>query len=214
MIYPIEGIKKDVRVVLDNNMSSEALISEEDTDTLSLDEIIAYNIAYAARSVLSDAPVYLLGDGVILPSELQWESAPGYGMGYMLLPPDFFRLITFQMTDWERPVNSFITEDSDLYSRQRSRYPGVRGNPQRPIVAVVQYPAGKVLEFYTCSGGEKTAVKRARYLPYPVVSDGGIELPDRCYQSIVWAIASRVCSVLSENDRAASLSTISKDLLR
>ena len=106
-----------------------------------------------------------------------------------------------------------IFEDNPLYQRQRSRYPGVRGCPQRPIVAIVQYPTGQYIEFFNCVGGEEVSIKRAQYLAYPKIQENKIELPDKCYSAIIYLIAARVCQIIKETDQSNILMAISKEML-
>ena len=214
MLYGLDKIEKDVRIALDRNKMSEELITGEIAEALTLDDLIDERLEKAARVVLLNAPLHLIGSGKVLPTdEIRWKSQPGYGMGTILLPSDYLRLVTFQMTDWERAVTQPITEESPVYARQHSRYPGMRGCPQRPVVALVTYPAGLALEFFSCRGGEKVAVKRARYLAIPLLDQGNIELPEKCYDGIVYTTAAMVCALLKENELAQSLGETAKQLL-
>ncbi len=217
MEYTTSQICADVRKVMDRNETSaqEETMLTEDGNTLTLDGLITSMVLRAARSVLLNAPLRLVGEGKALETDVQWEAQPGYGMGFTMLPDDYLRLVTFQMTDWERPAVNAITADDTLYAQQRSRFPGMRGCPQRPIVAVVAYPAGMALEFFSCKGGEKVAVKRARYLAEPAIDKNNkIELPSKCYDGIVFLTASLVCAVLKESDLSAALGNTAKELLQ
>ena len=66
MEYGVEKIKQEVRVALDQNMSSDALLSISDIDTLSLEQIIESKIEDAAKIVTRDAPSYLLDSDVFI----------------------------------------------------------------------------------------------------------------------------------------------------
>lgn len=169
MTDQIENIKRDIRIALDQNMVSTQLISTADIDTLTLDDIIESKIEDAARLVMRDAPLHLLDGGKAFGESISWFSREGIGGGYIRLPSDFLRLVSFQMSDWSYPVNIAITEDHPLYPLQSSRYAGIKGNPQRPVVALSSQPIGLVLEFYSCSAGEGVYVKRATYLPIPKI---------------------------------------------
>lgn len=217
MRYDLKQIEKDVRLVLDRNKAADSLLDEE-TTTLTLNDIIDGRIELAARTVLLNAPLHLIGEGKELPVDVNWESQPGYGMGFIMLPSDYLRLVTFQMTDWESPVTEPITEENPLYARQRSRYPGVRGCPQRPVVAIASYPSGMALEFFSCQGGEKVAVRRARYIAIPQIeeeenNEKTIDLPPKCYDGIVFTTAAMACAVLKD-DLAAVISKTANQLLK
>jgi hypothetical protein len=58
MIFQIDKIMQDVRICIDQNMESDALIESGDIDTLALDEIIKSKILEAIQRVHMDAPNY------------------------------------------------------------------------------------------------------------------------------------------------------------
>lgn len=214
MKYTEKRIISDVKALLDENPDSGKLLAEDDVDTLSLDAIIASNILRAVARVVRDAPVRLLGIGLPFGDDVIWRDSPGHGPGYVILPGDFLRLLTFQMSDWSRPVTSFITEDSPQYAEQQSRYPGIRGNVRNPVVAIVQDAANRVLEFYSCEAGEGVHVRKARYLPCPSIGkDGVMEIPKLVYTASLYAIAALACVTLSATEQAKSFFELSKTAL-
>jgi hypothetical protein len=214
MTDQIENIKRDVRIALDQNMVSTQLLSTGDIDTLSLDDIIESKIIEAARLVTRDAPFYLLDGGISFGESINWFSREGFGGGYVTLPPDFLRLVAFQMSDWSYPVTVAITEDHPLYPLQSSRYGGVRGNPQKPIVALSQQPIGLVLEFFSCAAGENTFVKRATYMPIPKITDGEITISEKLKPAVVYYTAHLAALSIGNGDLAATLLNTSKELMQ
>jgi hypothetical protein len=62
-VYRLEEIAKDVRIAIDRNSNSNALVEIGDVDTLALDDIIMSKVVEAVRRVHSDAPVHLLDGG-------------------------------------------------------------------------------------------------------------------------------------------------------
>ena len=214
MLYSVEELKTAIRVALDQNMTSEQLFETDDIDTLSLEEIIESKIADAARIVENGAPRHLLDGGKNFGDSISWDSAVGYGSGRILLPEDFMRLVSFQMSDWARPCTVAITEDDPLYAAQSSRFPGVRGNPQKPVVAVSMQPAGAVLEFFSCTQGPAVYVKRATYLPYPVIEDGSIDLCPKLHRAIVYYAAHLVAAEVGDANGATALLNISNELMK
>ena len=214
MLYQVEALKTDIRIALDQNMTSEQLFDTGDIDTLSLEDIIESKIADAARIVESNAPRYLLEGGKNFGDSISWDSAVGYGSGRILLPQDFMRLVSFQMSDWSRPCTVAITEDDPLYAAQSSRFAGVRGNPQKPVVAISMQPAGAVLEFFSCSQGPNVYVKRATYLPYPEIVDGFIDLCPKLHRAVIYFAANLVASAVGDANGAAALSNICNELMK
>lgn len=211
MVRKVCDVVRDIRVALDRNNSSEQLLSTGDVDTLTLDEIIASKIEDAARRVEEIAPAHLLEAGHNFGDAVYWEER---GCGWVLLPDDFMRLLSFRMSDWERTVYNVIPVETTAYQMQSSRYKGIRGNVQKPVCAVVNRPEGKALEFYSCKS-EDAYVRQAQYLPYPKIDrDGGIDLCERCYTAIVYTAAALVASSLGEQQGASSFFELAKTALQ
>ena len=198
MIYKTSEIQRDVRIAIDENQVDGRLILENDSDSMTLNEIIRSKIEEGARQVIEEVPHFLLGECKHLRSGIFWK---GEGMGYLLLPDDFFRLLVFRMSDWEKPVTEqeVINDNHPNYQLQHSRCRGVRGNPQKPIVAIVRRSDGLRLEFYSCRNNE-AEVENGLYVPYPRIDqNGGIEIPEKCYKGIIYAIASLVLATYRDN---------------
>lgn len=209
-VYHLDKIAKDVRIALDQNMSSDTLVEIGDVDTLSLNDIIKSKIAEAVKRIHSDAPSYLLDGGYNFGDAIYWRPME---CGWVLLPEDFMRLVVFEMDDWERPVYHAISTDDTDYEKQSSRFKGIRGTAQRPICAIAIRPEGRVLEFYSCTS-EGAMVSRAVYLPYPKVDrDGAIEICQRCYDAVVYTVAALVLTSYGDTDKSAALSELAKSAL-
>lgn len=214
MIYKIEDILKDVRVCLDQNMTSETLLSESDQETLALDEIIRSKILDAICRVEGGAPTHLLEEGHDFGENIYWdEDKRRAGCGWTLLPADFMRLVVFEMNDWERPVYEAIDPTRAEYALQRSRYKGIRGNPQRPVCAIAMRPEGRALEFYACNDNS-ALLSKAVYIPYPEIDeDDGVDICARCYTSIVYMIAALTLATYGDTDKASTMTEQSKNAL-
>lgn len=211
--YRLADLVHDIRVALDENMSSASLSELGDADSLSLDEVIRSKIETAARSVVLAAPSRLLGTGIPFGESIGWHGAAGHGSGYVIVPDDFLRLVIFQMSDWDRAVYDFITPDDPKYNLQSSRYSGLRGNPQKPIVALTNSSVGRMLEFYSCSGGEEVCIKQASYIPEPQILGEVIYLCEKLKESTIYHAAYLVASATGEQVKAEALLNISKSLL-
>lgn len=214
MEYGIEKIKEDVRIAIDENAQSEAFINNADEDTLTLNQIIESNIEEAALMVCNAAPIHMVGDGNSFGDSLYWFDSVGNGGGYTVLPDDFLRLITFQMSDWSYPVSVAITMNHPKYAMQKSRFPGVRGCPQKPVVAVVPRAIGLTLEFYSCTSGTEAKVIRACYLPTPKIVNGEIELSERIYKAVINQCAALTMLTVGRADAAEHFVKLSQELIK
>ncbi|MDE6410055.1 MAG: hypothetical protein K2K81_07425 [Muribaculaceae bacterium] len=227
-----EEMVKDVRVAIDMNRGDAPLLMEGDTDTLTLDEIIYAKLLDAVRLVEMEAPIALLesghdfgpvlpginpGHGVDSPLLQHKQESSLFigddGKGFIILPEDFMRLIAFRMNDWKRTVFEAISESDPRYALQSSRWKGICGNPEKPVVAVVRRSEGLVLEFYSCRSRDAT-VAQAAYLPYPRIDGKGcIDIPEGCYRGAVYRAAA--LALASYGDQlSSSMLEISRSLLQ
>ncbi|MDE5812515.1 MAG: hypothetical protein K2H61_09470 [Muribaculaceae bacterium] len=210
MVYQVRELVREIKIAIDENKESDQLILDEDIETLSMDELAETKIEEAARRVLTAAPLHQLDGGEWIEEAVYWRDK---GAGWLKLPDDFMRLLIFKMSDWERPVYEPITAADPQYQLQSSRYRGLRGSPQKPVVAIVSRAAGLVLELYSCKD-DTAEVEQALYLPLPKIDrHGGINIPERCQRAVVYEAASLVLATIGQLELSALLSTKSKELL-
>lgn len=210
MIYQIDKIMQDVRICIDENMQSDALIESGDIDTLGLDEIIKSKILEAIQRVHLDAPNYLLEGGHNFGDAVYWRELES---GWVLLPKDFLRLVVFEMDDWEQAVYQAISTDDPEYEKQHSRFKGIRGTAQRPVCAIGIRPEGNVLEFYSCKSKD-AQVSRAIYMPYPKIDeDGGVDISERCYNAVIYTAAGLTLLTCGETEKGNSVSELAQTFL-
>lgn len=209
MVYTVEAFSRDVRVAIDMNANSDPLVSTGDTDTLRLDEVICAKLCDAVRMVEMEAPVALLEQGHTFGDGVEWLEG---GRGRILLPDDFMRLVRFKMSDWRVAVASAIDDSDPLYLRQSSRFKGICGNPEKPVVAVVNRQEGRTLEFFSCNDGTAT-VEQAFYTPFPKIdADGGIDVSERLYRAAVYRAAA--LALASTGDQlSTTMVELSKSLM-
>lgn len=211
MEYNLADIVGDIKVALDLNMDSTPLTDLGDVDTLSLDDIIESKVVDAVRTVESTAPTHLLDNGKDIGGTVVWNSDKS--SGYIMLPDDFMRLVSFKMSDWHRALFAAITPESPEYALQYSPFPGLRGNPQKPVCALVMHSKGMALEFFSCKDDEQT-VAQAQYIGMPGLKDGKIGICPKCYRAVVYMAASLVAATVKDSDKAAAMSTLSEAALK
>lgn len=209
-VYLVDRIIKDVRVVLDQNMVSDALTSIGDVDTLALNEIIRSKVVEGVKRIHSTAPAYLLDSGYNFGDAIYWKDLEG---GWVLLPENFMRLVVFELSDWERPCYAAGGVDEEEYKRQSSRFKGIRGTSQKTKCFIALRPEGRVLEFYS-SKTEDTHTTRGVYLPYPYIDVyGGIEICSRCYTAIVYTIAALTLETYGDVNKSSQFVELAKTAL-
>ena len=209
MIVQAEKMARDVRIAVDMNRESTPLLLDGDTETTSFDDIIYAKLTDAVRMVEMEAPLNLLEQGHQFGDNVVWGED---GKGWILLPDDFMRLVVFKMSDWRHSVSEAITQDHPKYSRQWSRWKGICGNPEKPVVAIVNRAEGNVLEFFSCHDDTAT-VEQAVYVPLPRIDlDGGIDVSEKCYKAAVYRAAALALASIGDQ-LSTTMVELSKSLL-
>lgn len=214
MVYQVERMLRDVYVSIDEAVSTpQCDIGRETLTALGIDEIAESKLAEAVRRVVLSAPSRLLMPcgGELFGDSVSWSS-DGCS-GWVMLPDDYLRLVVFRMSDWERAVHDAVDVDSVEYALQRGRLRGLRGTPQRPVVAVVPRQEGAVLEFYSCRDTTATVEQALCMLEPRVDRCGGIEIPEKLYKSAVYLAGSLVLVTMGEDQAGAALADLSKSLI-
>lgn len=213
MKYEIGNILREVRIALDENITSNQIF-ETDANTLTLDDIIRQKISHGVCIILESAPSNMLDSGIDFSgSEVLWNSGcSGIGSGRIRLPDDFLRLLVFRMSDWRIPVTETITDSDPEYLKQVSKYPGIRGNTTHPVCALTRDGTGKVLEFYSCRGGSNVGVESARYISIPNTSNDTIDIPERLFIPCLYQIAG-LTALTYKDEHAQALFSVAKGFI-
>lgn len=213
----VSDIIKKVRITIDENGTETAYLNGV-PENMELNEIIRSKILDAVRIVEMAAPAHLLGSGDTFAESIGWVNKKGLGDGYIPLPDDFMRLVSFQMSDWSYPVTGtqILSDEDSLYALLKSDYRGSFGTPKKPAAAIVKYPIGLVLEFFSSNDGGNAAVKRARYIPIPKFStdESTVSICEKCEQSIIYYCAYLTLLSRGDSQNAAGFLAQSNELLK
>lgn len=204
MLYHLSEILRDTRIHLDYNEWDLPLVRIRDSDTLTLNQVIKSKILPATREVLLEASPCDLAPGKPVPTQLLWPQGKGCGMAILPLPDDFLRMLTVRLSDWERPAR-VITDADPEYRWQASRFPGVRGNPSRPIAVITQDATGVVAELYASNRPGAVELSYAQYVPMPAIIDQHITLPGRLYDAVIDRITALCTTTFSSNPTNTNL---------
>ena len=194
---PVEELVEAVRITLDENQVENEYLATS-TDNMELDELIRAKLAAAVRSVIEMCPAQLL-DAESLDFGTVKPVDAGDGCGYILLPDDFLRLVSFKLKTWNRAVTSVAEEGSSTDLMQRN--PFTRGTPLKPACVFSHHAEGqRTMEYFTAGKGEDGkadhSIERALYIPLPIVRSGDsgdtIGIPALLRSSIVYYCAGLV----------------------
>lgn len=206
--YAVSDLVKEVKVLLDRNQESAGLLAPDDSDTLSQAELIESKIVDAARIILSEAPEDMV-EGTACTNEVTWTDSNGYYVGKMVLPTDMLRILSVKAEGWNRPAE-IISESDDAYKYQNCKY-GVRGNPERPIGAIVHTANGKSIELYTST--KKDATLAFIYVQIPsITTEQKISLPSVLKDSILYMAGYLTCVSLGDTDTASGFLGVARKL--
>ena len=208
-VYAVSDLVKEVKVLLDRNQESAGLLAPSDSDTLSQAELIESKIVDAARIILSDAPEDMV-EGTLYTNSVTWtDSNYGYYVGNMVLPTDILRILSVKADGWNRPAE-IISESDDAYKYQNCKY-GVRGNPERPIAAIVHTANGKSIELYTSKKNDATLA--FIYVQVPsITTEQKISLPSVLKDAILYMAGYLTCISLGDNDTASGFLGVARKL--
>lgn len=204
--YAVSDLVKEVKVLLDRNQESAGLLAPSDSDTLSQAELIESKIVDAARIILSDAPEV---EGTSCKNAVTWTDSNGYYVGKMVLPTDMLRILSVKAEGWNRPAE-IISESDDAYKYQNCKY-GVRGNPERPIAAIVHTANGKSIELYTST--KQDATLAFIYVQVPsITTEQKISLPSVLKDAILYMSGYLTCISLGDTDTASGFLGVARKL--
>lgn len=206
--YAVSELVKEVKVLLDRNQETSGLLTPTDTDTLSQSELIQSKIVDAARIILTDAPASMLDGKTFDGLNTAWAESNGAFVGTVYLPTDMIRLLNVKASDWNRSAE-IITEEDDAYKIQCNRF-GVRGNPERPIAALIHNGGERFLELFTSKSN--TATVSLTYVGMPSISEGNIDLPETLKDSIVYMAGYLTCVSLGDTDTASGFLGVARKL--
>lgn len=206
--YAVSELVKEVKVLLDRNQESAGLLTPTDSDTLSQGELIQSKIVDAARIILKDAPASMLDGKTFDGLNTAWAETNGAYVGTVYLPSDMIRLLDVKASNWNRSAE-IITEEDDSYKIQCSRF-GVRGNPERPIAALIHNSGNRYLELFTSNSN--TATVSLTYVGMPFISEGNIDLPETLKDSILYMAGYLTCISLGDTDTASKFIEVARKL--
>lgn len=226
MKYAQEEIVKAVKAVIDENIEdAEALTN--DIEQRSMDDVIKALVVDGVAAVLQAAPIWKVEGEDIKASPITWHEIGGKKRrmgeetpitrgdvaywGSIAMPEDMMRLALFEMSDWAMPVAQPITDQDARYEQQKSRFRGVRGNTDRPVVALHN---GQI-EFYCCNNNSAT-ITTAIYIRWPrwetEEGDGGkntyIDIPQKLYRAAVYQTAALTMQELGEGQTGKDLAAL------
>jgi len=137
MTIDYEDIKKQVRIILDENEDVSPLLSAtdgiEDYDALQTDKITESMILQAVDRVHRIAPIDMIMDAAEI-AHVDWTL---YNLVQRCkLPDDYLRLVSVRLMNWDVTVNEFCEDGSAEYLTMFGRFAAIRPTALRPKVGL------------------------------------------------------------------------------
>jgi hypothetical protein len=189
----LSTILHDVRVILDQNAEGYDVAGVGEY-TLEMDDVIRQQIIPAVQWAHMNAPLGRLHGANM--------SATVSG-GKVALPADFMRLVSLKLANWQRAVNTFITEDDPQVSVILSDYAGLRPTANKPVVVFREEGGTSYLMPYPADAGAVTA----SYIPRPQITGSGdaqaVDIEPAVYQAFLYYLAHLVKLTYNEDNKYA-----------
>lgn len=208
MEYAVSDIVKEVKVILDRNQESAAMIPD-DSDTLSQGEIIKSKIVDAARIIESNAPSYMVDSLLLTNSGSVNQIGDYYKVTVDLNNYNILRFLSISCPNTHTHA-TIITEDDARYSMLNCKW-RVFGTVEHPVAVVTQNDDyEKCIEVYVVS--KVPAFIGIRYVEEPSISDGKINLSQKLKDAILYMDAYLTCISLGDTQTAEGYKSVAYQL--
>lgn len=137
------------------------------------------------------------------------------GIGYIVLPNDFYKLSSFKIKGWQTTVDTLIDNNDPLAKIQANEF--TRGNICRPICIqnkitvqerqgdnIVPVPTD-VIQYYSLPKGAKHEVEEALYIPIENTLNDQTKLTKNLFVPLAYICASMVFYIFEKQDIAQVL---------
>lgn len=186
-------------------------------DTAQVDRHIEGSYVDAWRRCIKVMPRLWFKNATFKTATLQADLE--HGIGFVVLPDDFYLLSRFKMKGWKKPVLEAAIENERVASIQTNEY--TRGSQIRPVCTIsdqliedndAETSAVKhVLNYYSLKCGlVKHEVEEAIYIPVckplkEIDTDEELELNDQLIEPLAYLVASTVFTQFEKYDISKSL---------
>lgn len=217
-LYDIKEIVREARLLIDENEDNTALITEADEVANDTDAITEAMVLQSVDTVHRLAPIWRVAEistEISLPLTKYMRGKAGE------LPNDFLRMVYAVAEDWCISVYIPIDQDSEQYQMQSSKFAGIRGSAERPVVAIVPGPeaSGLRLEVYTT---EKDSIKLNYVKRAAIISTKNdatetvtnkVEIASNCKKAVLYFVAKYYMVNIGEPERARHYESVAAELL-
>lgn len=162
-------------------------------DENAMDTIIESLLDESAREVLLKAPFTRLEITSASPAAVANDDKE---TGYIQAPDDYLRLVSFRMSDWQRPVVELAIKGDNISMRQYNKH--VRGGVAKPVGVLSRNAKGPVIEYFSTVAATHSV---AEFLY--IRSDVAENIKDtQMIDALAWICAGKTLSVMGNLTQA------------
>lgn len=148
-------------------------------------------------------------------SDQKLSSDIPHGTGYIILPEDFYSLVSFKMRGWQVAGEALIASSDPIARLQANEY--TRGNFVRPVCVLSNkaikervddgyiYPQKDVLEYYSVPAGSEQKIEEALYIPLISPLSDNTKLNEKLFIPLAYICASMVFNIFEKTEIAQRL---------
>lgn len=144
------------------------------------------------------------------------------GVGYVVLPDDFYKLSAFKLKGWFTACETLVDNDDPIARRQANEY--VRGSVTRPVCVknnrgIVRAdedtpPVFDILCYYSIPKGNKAIIEEALYIPLEEPLSDNTKLNEKLIRPLAYLCASMVFYIFEKPDIAKTLEAQAMSIIR
>lgn len=184
--------------------SGDTIIAVGVENTKPYDSIIEELLDESALEILLKAPFYRLN--ISRGTMTATEDGSDNRIGYLTLPEDFLRLVSFRMSEWQRPVTEFAMQGDEVALRQSNKY--LRGGVAKPVAVLSKEDTGYKATYYSVNSSH--TVSEFLYIK----RDKAQNIADsQLVDAMCWLCAAKTLGVLGENNLAKQCYDNAKGLM-
>jgi hypothetical protein len=199
----------------------DELISTEDIgmliapDALNLQKLVAGSMVEAVMNTYANAPALLL-NGIEGEEGVDFQNTHiGNGVVEISMLKPTAKILAVKSGDSDYIVSDLIPEDSAEGRKQLNKYArGVYDDPRLVLQKKWEGELQPTLKYYSLKDSDPAQLSfYLEYLPYPVLEDGVIEIPQRVEYAVLNYIVAHVLDSYQEFDAAEKYRAKAKELL-
>lgn len=147
-----------------------------------------------------------------------------HGIGYIVLPDDFYSLVSFKMKGWQVASETLIPNSDPIARVQANEF--IRGNICRPVCVknskVIKvrieddyaHIQKDVLEYYSVPVGSEQIIEEALYIPIISPLSDNTKLSEKLFVPLAYICASMVFSIFEKTDISIQLEKTATEIIK